>query len=513
MQNFDASSHVFSCSQPEPEASALLPMFPPLAPVPPPPFHPARNTRSQPPRDQATLLSPSSHIHPLSANEQVRLIREAVQAFAAANQPQEVLRALLCSLKQMHRFTACSVLLRDEAGQYELSVAAQHALSERFFEENIKHLEREAMLHGLPPVQRASLTQNQMFDALGERHSQLLPAPAEHIEFFLAHPLTRRGACAGVLGVTGEHSGRAPKDQEEVLAILLDSAAAALEHVHLVQMQQHLWEEVHAERQQIEQWKDQFLSTVSHELRTPLTPIKGFTQHLLRRAERKLTEIGSQGSDDQAKLASSIKYEQRSLEIIQSEAEHLERLVNTLLDVSLLQRSKLQAQFHLCDLAELIEQTVRSVQLCAEQHEITLRRTAEKTMVWADRERLRAILGNMLENAMKYSSEGGMVQVTLLEHDQEYVVTVSDQGEGITSERIEHLFDRFHQPISPGAQHVDGIGVSLYHAQAILQLLGGRIWAERHEHEAGATFAFALPRQLTPPDEQQSSAVGQHLSS
>jgi signal transduction histidine kinase len=505
VQNLDALSHSLDCSQSEPEASALLPMFPPLAPVPPPPFHPARNTHPQPTRDQATLLAPSSYTQTLSAPEQVRLIRETVQAFAAATRPQEVLQALLSSLKRIHHFTACSVLLREEAGQYEFYAAAQYALSERFLEETIKRLEHEGMLHGLPPVERASLIQSQVVDVLEKRQSHLLPASAEHLEFLLVHPLARYGTCAGVLGIAGEHAEKAPAEQAELLAVLLDAAAAALEHAHLMQAQQRLWEEVHTERQQIEQWKDQFLSTVSHELRTPLTPIKGFTQHLLRRTERKLAEIGSQGSDEQAKQISSIKYEQRSLEIIQSEAEHLERLVNTLLDVSMLQRGKLRVQLHCFDLAELIEQTVRSVQLSAEQHEITLCHMAEKTMLCADRERLRSILGNLLENAMKYSPEGGVVEVSLLARDEEYLVTVSDQGEGIPSEQIEHLFERFHQPISPGAQHVDGIGVSLYHAQAILQLHGGRIWAERHEQEAGVTFAFALPRQLTPPDEQQGS--------
>jgi two-component system phosphate regulon sensor histidine kinase PhoR len=304
-----------------------------------------------------------------------------------------------------------------------------------------------------------------------------------------------------------EHAVRVPRELEEFLTLVLESAAAALEHLRLHRVQQRLWEEAHTERQQLDQWKDQFLSTVSHELRTPLTPIKGFTQHLLRRAERKLAEgIGQEGNDP-ARLVSAIKYEQHALEIIQSEAEHLERLVNTLLDVSLLQRDKLQLQLHFFDLAELIEQTVRSVQLTAEQPTIVLHCIAEKATVWADRERLRAILGNLLENAMRYSPGGGIVQVGLLAHEQEWVVMVSDQGEGVAAEQIERLFERFHQPAASGAHSVDGIGVSLYHAQAVLQLHRGRIWAERHEQEAGATFAFALPRHVRQTDMQRSGVV------
>jgi signal transduction histidine kinase len=503
VQTSDASFPLTnSSSLLEADTSALLPVFPPLAPVPPPPFHPARLVRSQPTRDQATLLSPSSHTQPLSADEQVRVIREALQAFAAATQPQDVLCALLRSVKPIRCFTACSVLLRDEAGQYEFSVVAQQLLGKHFVEQIIERLVHVARRYGLPPVQGEQLAQPQVVAAVAEQPDHVSALPAERLAFFLAHPLIYQGHYSGVLGLAEEQAGTVTREQEEFLSLVLDFAGMALENVHLHQGKQRLWEEVQAERQRIDHWKDDFLSTVSHELRTPLTPIKGFTQHLLRRAERKLTEADSQTSDSQARLISSVRYEQRCLETIESEAEHLERLVNTLLDVSLVQRGKLQLRLRFFDLAELIEQTVRSTQLSAEQHDIVLRHTAEKAMVWADRERLRAILGNLLENAMKYSPEGGEVLVSLLEHEQECVVRVSDQGEGVAAEQMASLFERFHQPISPGAHDVEGIGVSLYHAQTILQLHGGRIWAEQHQQKPGATFAFALPHRRSQGGEQ-----------
>jgi K+-sensing histidine kinase KdpD len=474
-----------------------LALFPPLAPVPPPPFHPARNQRSQPITEQAMVLAPSGHSPPLPASEQIRLIREAGRAFAAATRPPEVLRALLCSLKPLSCFFACSVLLADDAGPPEVYVVAQHTLSACFLEQHIGRLGREARRLGLPQIHLAPLAQIEVLDGSEEEDNAPASMPAEQMEFFLSHALMSHDVCVGVLGLAEAQAGKAPKEQAELLPILLDAAAARLENLRLQRAKQVLWEEVSGERQRIEQWKDAFLSSVSHELRTPLTPIKGYTQLLLRRATRRLAEATSQESADQTKVTAAIRYEQCGLESIQSAAEHLERLVNTLLDVSLLQRGKLQLHCRPVDLAEVIEQTARSVQLSAEQHELMLRREAGAAMVWADSERLQAVIGNLLENAMKHSPPGGAVQVSLLEQEQGYVVEVSDQGDGVSPERRAHLFERFPSAVLPGVYPAEGIGVSLYHAQAILQLHGGSIWAEaNHQGDGGSTLAFVLPRYM-----------------
>jgi two-component system phosphate regulon sensor histidine kinase PhoR len=253
------------------------------------------------------------------------------------------------------------------------------------------------------------------------------------------------------------------------------------------------------DRKQIEKWKDEFLSSVSHELRTPLTPIKGYTQHLLRRAERRMAEAASEAIDSHEDRPAAESYEHRCLGIIQSEAEHLERLVNNLLDFSLLQRGTLQLHPLEFDLAELVRQMVQSIQISAEQHRLNLNVWAQDTRVFADRERIRVIIGNVIDNAIKYSPNGGPVTVNLLGDERELVVAVSDKGIGIAPEHFDHLFDRFHHPDTLSSRQYGGIGVSLYLAQAILKLQGGRIWAEsnRNQGETGALFAFALSRPKT----------------
>ena len=591
---------------------------PPVAPVPAPPFHPVRAERVSTSLDQAMLLPPAPPVGALSAAEYFRLLRQAGQAFVGATSQRAVWRVLLSTLKDVCHFAACSVLLVDDAGNYELVVMARHPLGQHFLQQNVERLAFEVLRRGLPPVKLPQVAVRQILDAPDELYDEALHLTfAERIEAFIAHPLVCKGQMIGLLALADESWGVFSKEQEEFLAALADYAALALENLRLCQVERGLWEEVHVEhqrlarivatmaegllmvdedgfvhpmnpvartllaqagvdlgkgasaladllhardepwlvelgqalelawrrqeavqvevmvggasasvpltltisaspyqdaerrlvgaiallndvtgRKQIERWKDEFLSSVSHELRTPLTPIKGYTQHLLRRAERRMAETLTTTADGQIHQSASESYEHRCLGIVQSEAEHLERLVTNLLDFSLLQRGMIQLHFADFDLAELVQGVVQSTQISAEQHRLTLHVWASDTRITADRERICSIIGNLLDNAIKYSPSGGPVTITLLGDERELVVTLSDTGVGIAAEDFDHLFDRFHHSSALGSHHYEGVGVSLYLAHAIITLHGGRIWAERNRNqsETGTTFAFALPR-------------------
>jgi len=619
VQNFDALARSMSDSPFAGYETVQEIPAPPLAPVPPPPFHPVRVSRMASPIDQAKVLPLSNQTSNLSASEQLRLIRQAGRAFVAATSEREIWRSLIINLKEVCYFAACSVLLVDDTGNYELVVIARHPLGQRFLQQNVERLAFEVLRSGLPPVKLPQLAVRQVLDAPDEMNLGAPPDQplAERIEAFITYPLVSKGRVIGLLGLADECWGIFGREHEEFLAAIADYAAIALENVRLRQAEQNLWEQVHLEHQrlarivttmaegllivdesglvhtmnpmartllaragleinggaipladmlnasedawlvtlgqvleqswrhqesvqaelladmtaesapvtlnisaspyhdadgrlvgavavlnditdhkQIEKWKDEFLSSVSHELRTPLTPIKGYTQHLLRRAERRMSEAASDTMDGHVSQSPSENYDLRCLGIIQSEAEHLERLVNNLLDFSLLQRGTIQLHPLEFDLAELVRQIVQSIQASAEQHRLTLNVWAQNTQVCADRERIRVIVGNLIDNAIKYSPNGGPVTINLAGDERELIVSVSDKGVGIPPEYCEHLFDRFSHPSALGSHQYGGIGVSLYLAQAILKLHNGRIWAEsnRNQSETGATFAFALLR-------------------
>jgi len=254
---------------------------------------------------------------------------------------------------------------------------------------------------------------------------------------------------------------------------------------------------------QIERLKDDFVSVVSHELRTPLTAIKGYTQHLVRRIERRL-RLKNQSPEQTATITTGTtstpenpeSYDLRSLSIIQSQTEHLERLVNDLLDLSQVQWGQLHLHYEDFSLGDLLAEMVDSVQASTEQHSITLRLPAAGTDINADRARIGQVIGNILDNAVKYSPHGGQVIVRLQKSDDNFHVSITDQGIGIQPEHFDHIFERFYRIQNTASQHYSGIGLGLYVTRAIITAHGGRIWLANNQ-EVGSTFHFTLP--FTPP--------------
>ncbi len=246
---------------------------------------------------------------------------------------------------------------------------------------------------------------------------------------------------------------------------------------------------------QIEKLKDEFVSVVSHELRSPLTAIKGYTQHLVRRIERRLRNA-QQENLKQGKAITSAdlpeSYDLRSLSIVQSQSDHLERLVNDLLDLSRVQWGKLHLQYSRFFLADVLSESVRSAQASAEQHTIYLDIATRDTDIVADKMRLSQVIGNILDNAIKYSPHGGQVTVKLERQDDEYLVSITDQGIGIGPEYLDHIFERFYRVRNTASRQYSGIGLGLYVTKAIVEGHGGRIWVSNNDG-LGCTFSFTVP--------------------
>ncbi len=243
---------------------------------------------------------------------------------------------------------------------------------------------------------------------------------------------------------------------------------------------------------QIDKLKDEFVSIVSHELRTPLTAIKGYTQHLIRRIERRLRD-SRQAQPPHALSELPESYDLRSLNIVQSQTDHLERLVNDLLDLSRVQLGDLQLHFSSFYLADVLAESARQAQVSADQHNIYLEIDTHDSKIVADKLRVSQVVGNVLDNAVKYSPQGRQVKVRLQEQGNEYLVSVSDQGIGVHPEYFDHIFERFYRVRNTTSQQFSGIGMGLYIAKVIVEAHGGRIWLTSNQG-SGSTFYFTLPR-------------------
>lgn len=241
-----------------------------------------------------------------------------------------------------------------------------------------------------------------------------------------------------------------------------------------------VWQDItHLKR--MERLRSDFLSMVSHDLRTPLASIKAAVSTL------QTTPNLEQAS------------QQELLQTIDEETERLVRMVNNLLDLSRLEAGALPMEPEECWLADIVQQAVREVERAglAQGREIQVHLPPDLPPVWADFSHIQRVVVNLLANALAHAPSPSPVRLTALYDPRrnEVLVSVADKGPGIPPEDLPHLFERFYRPRQKGGH---GMGLGLAICKALVELHGGRIWAESTPGQ-GSTFTFALPVGGPPP--------------
>jgi len=221
--------------------------------------------------------------------------------------------------------------------------------------------------------------------------------------------------------------------------------------------------------------RDEFLAVAAHELKTPLTSLRGQAELTIRRIERR-------GVADPEQV-------RRALEVIRLQVGRLSNLVVRLLDISRLEGGELELERQTVDLVPLVRSVVETMQAETRRHALTLRAPATLTAM-VDPQRLQEVLYNLIDNAIRYSPRGGPVEVELAEAGPGRVrIAVRDYGMGVAPEKRAQLFTRYFQA---AARPVGGLGLGLYISRRIVELHGGRIWAEFPE-DGGSRFVVELP--------------------
>jgi two-component system, OmpR family, phosphate regulon sensor histidine kinase PhoR len=235
------------------------------------------------------------------------------------------------------------------------------------------------------------------------------------------------------------------------------------------------------ELRQTERLRRELTANVSHELRTPLTSIKGFAETLLDGAMR-----------DEATC-------RRFLGIINGETDRLVKLVDDLLDLSLLESKRVALELRPVDVGVLVAHTVDKLKPLAQTQRLSLHQTAPAgIVVSADADRLSQVLTNLVDNALKYTPEGGRVDVRVAAVNGEVEVLVNDSGRGIGPEDLPHVFERFYRADRSRTRDSGGTGLGLAIAKHIVEAHGGRISVSSRPNE-GTTFKVTLPRAERPP--------------
>ncbi len=263
-------------------------------------------------------------------------------------------------------------------------------------------------------------------------------------------------------------------DDKRIVAILLSPVTSTDEYLGSVSIFRDITREVEVDR-----LKTEFVTTVSHELRTPMTAIKGYADLLLMGA------AGAVNPD-----------QQRALDVIKSNADRLRVLVDDLLDVSKIESGKVELKLTPVSIADILNDAANHVQgrITAQDRPMTVISNIPPDLppVLADRERLTQIMTNLADNAFTYTNPGGTITLSAYCDGDAVQISVKDTGIGLSEEEQERIFERFFRGEDPLVLGSAGTGLGLNIVQRLVEMHGGRIWAESAGQGQGSTFHLRL---------------------
>nr|BBH87169.1 hypothetical protein KTC_19200 [Thermosporothrix sp. COM3] len=237
--------------------------------------------------------------------------------------------------------------------------------------------------------------------------------------------------------------------------------------------------------------KDEFISVVAHELRTPLAVLMGYTDMLLVQTER----------GHGVELAA---WQKEALNDIKEAVVYLTTLTDELLDVTRLEAGRLQLNRSAINILALLRRIITQMQQTTKRHRLILATDASAIIVSLDAHRMEQVLSNLLENAVKYSPQGGEIVVTVEERreQQQLLLSMQDHGIGIPEQQQAQIFGRFMRANNAHAWGIRGTGLGLYLCRQLVEQHQGKLWFESREGQ-GSTFFLSLPLHPISEDEPE----------
>jgi PAS domain S-box-containing protein len=306
--------------------------------------------------------------------------------------------------------------------------------------------------------------------ARDDEHLRLLRAMT--IRSHMVVPLLARGRRLGAISFIAAQPGRYRSADLRLAEDLAHRAALAIDNARL-----------YREAQAAIEMRNEFLSIASHELRTPLTTLLGHTQALQRRVTR------DQLLNDR---------DQRALTVIEQQALRLNKQIGTLLDLSRIELGQFNLDDEPVNLVALAQRIVAEIEPTLERHTLQISLLDPALVVMGDAARLEQVLQNLLQNAIKYSPNGGTIRIQLERQADQAVLMVTDPGVGIPEAARPHLFQRFYRASNVISKNITGLGIGLYLVNLIVTLHHGTIEYISAEGQ-GTTFTVRLPLQTADP--------------
>jgi signal transduction histidine kinase len=404
--------------------------------------------------------------------EQLTALGAVGRALSSTLDLDAVLQTIVTRASQLAGTDACSVYEYDEATE-AFHLRATHNLDE----EVVAVARRTPTRKGEGVLGRMVLTREPVqipdiaaADAYrGPLRDTLVRTGTRAV---LAIPMLREDQLIGGLTVNKKTPGEFASEIVELLRTFATQSALAIQNARLFQ-------ELADKSRQLEvasQHKSEFLANMSHELRTPLNAIIGFSEALTERMFGDLTEKQDEYLRD-----------------IYASGHHLLSLINDILDLSKIEAGRMDLELTDFDLPQAINNALILVRERAERRGIALHQAVDQHLgaLRGDERKIKQVLLNLLSNALKFTPEGGQVEVRATPVDGMAEISVTDTGIGIAPEDHDAVFEEFRQ-VGTAAKKVEGTGLGLALSRKFVALHGGRIWVES-QLGAGSTFTFTLP--------------------
>lgn len=245
------------------------------------------------------------------------------------------------------------------------------------------------------------------------------------------------------------------------------------------------------EQQRIEEERRQFVSNVSHELRTPLTSVKSYVDAL------------QEGAIEDPEVAKSF------LAVAQDETTRMIHMINDLLELSRMDSGTMKLETEYVNVGELFNYILNRFDMIIANDDkpekyYTIKREITNSQIWVelDTSKFTQVVDNIMNNAIKYSPDGGVITARMIDRKTEVVLSITDQGLGIPKKDLGHIFDRFFRVDKARSRAQGGTGLGLAISKEIIERFGGNIWVESSEGK-GSTFSISLPYEAYDPAEDE----------
>lgn len=403
-----------------------------------------------------------------SQSAYVAALRHASAALTSTLSLDEVLDRIMDEIKLVIPHDACNIML-VQAG------TAVVARSRGYIERGLAAWHANLRLNIDETINLRTMRETRKPMAIADTHAfpgWIRLPEVEWLRSYAAAPVVVKGEVIGFLNLDSETPGFYSQEHAQRVQTFADQAGIALENARLFSSLQ----ETNVQLQRAVQAREEMIQNVSHELRTPLTLIMGYLEFLQTR------QLGEVSSDQEA-----------ALNVMLQQGQRLHFMVNSLLALQTFNPDKLV--FEPVHLERWLAQVIAPWQRTAQEtdHPIRVICSSDPGLVNMSAYFMELVIGNLLDNAIKFSPGGGVIEVRLQRRQNHAEIAVTDHGVGINPEAIRFVFDRFYQVDGTPTRRFGGIGIGLTLCQTIVQAHNGELQVESAGEGQGSTFRVSLP--------------------